>query len=515
MKPEQRLLLALSLTLGILMAWSAITPPPPPPQTPPSAPATVQEMSEERSSTENEEPSQKFTVGSLELFVGAQSAGIKKILSNGQILLADSKFGLLQINSGERGKTTPQFQTDLHRGILTATALLEEPAGIEIIREIAQSELNSNYLLNIKLYIKNRSSEERKLSLRLLAYRPLPSSSFHQAQRQYQQGFALVGEKMISLPADPKREKIFPGPISWVSSQGKSTVLILKLMTPAEMFHVEQSSAGTTLGWLGFKEIDLPPGGTAEHRFLLYAGPMDLRALKEANLDRIITFGAFSGIAKLLLSILVWGHRWFHNYGISILFLGFGIWALFFPLTWSGVRMMRVMSHLQPQVERIRKEFSKNPQRMNKELLELYRKHRVNPLSGCLPLLLQMPIFIALYQVLTRSVQLEGAGFLWIRDLSAPDALIRFASAIPLVGESFNLLPVLMVAAMFVQQKMTTSTQVTLTEEQAMQQKMFKWFPLLFGVMFYSLPSGLVLYWVTNTVLTLIQQFLALRHVRA
>ena len=173
--------------------------------------------------------------------------------------------------------------------------------------------------------------------------------------------------------------------------------------------------------------------------------------------------------------------------------------------------MTKVMGKLQPQVERLRKEYGKDSQRMNQEMLRLYQKNRVNPLSGCLPLLFQMPIFIALFQVLTRSPELRGAGFLWIQDLSAPDALIRFSSTIPLLGKSLNLLPILMMLAMFIQQRMTQTAPIALTEEQAMQQKLFRWFPILFGFLFYGLPSGLVLYWVTNTTLTLGQYLLYFR----
>ena len=233
--------------------------------------------------------------------------------------------------------------------------------------------------------------------------------------------------------------------------------------------------------------------------------------LTDSGLEGAISLGAFSGIAKLLLNILRWSHGWLHNYGLAILFLSVSIWTLFFPMTWSGIRMMKMMSQIQPQVERIRKEHAKNPQKMNQEILQLYRKYRVNPLSGCLPLLFQMPIFISLFQVLTRSPELRGAGFLWIQDLAAPDAMIRLPRLVPFFGDHVNLLPILMMGAMFLQQRMSQRPLSEMSEEQAMQQMVFRWFPMLFGFMFYGLPSGLVLYWVTNTVLTMGQYLLAKR----
>jgi len=141
---------------------------------------------------------------------------------------------------------------------------------------------------------------------------------------------------------------------------------------------------------------------------------------------------------------------------------------------------------------------------MNKEIMELYREHKVNPLGGCLPLLLQMPIFFALYNALIRSISLKGAGFLWIKDLSEPDKLYVFEKALPLLGKDLNILPIIMAIGMFFQQKISSSS---MTGSAAEQQKiMFVVMPIMFGIIFYRMPSGLVLYWFVNSILMLIFQ---------
>lgn len=165
---------------------------------------------------------------------------------------------------------------------------------------------------------------------------------------------------------------------------------------------------------------------------------------------------------------------------------------------------MKEMQLLQPKIDALRKELKDNPQRLNKEIMELYKEHKVNPLGGCLPLLLQMPIFFALYQALIRSAALRGAHFLWIKDLSAPDKLFTLKNSIPFLGNQINILPILMAIGMFVQQKISS---VKATGEAAQQQKMMSIImPVMFGVIFYQMPSGLVLYWLVNSMLMLFYQ---------
>ena len=133
----------------------------------------------------------------------------------------------------------------------------------------------------------------------------------------------------------------------------------------------------------------------------------------------------------------------------------------------------------------------------------LYKKYKVNPLSGCLPMLLQIPIFFALYQILMRFIAIKGAHFLWIKDLSLPDALFTFPASLPFIGKTFNLLPVLMAGVMFAQQKFTQPK--TVSSDQQKMMTMF--FPIFLGIIFYNFPAGLTLYWLTNSVLSAAYQY--------
>jgi YidC/Oxa1 family membrane protein insertase len=168
------------------------------------------------------------------------------------------------------------------------------------------------------------------------------------------------------------------------------------------------------------------------------------------------------------------------------------------------MRSMKEMQLLQPKVEELRKAYKDNPQKMNKEIMELYREHKVNPLGGCLPLLLQMPIFFALYNELMRSIVLKGATFLWIKDLSEPDRLLSLPKGLPVIGGELNILPIIMAIGMFLQQKISLANT---SGEAAEQQKiMLIVMPVMFGLIFYRMPSGLVLYWFVNSALMLIFQ---------
>ena len=166
---------------------------------------------------------------------------------------------------------------------------------------------------------------------------------------------------------------------------------------------------------------------------------------------------------------------------------------------------MRRIQEIQPHIEKLRKVHKDNPQKLNKELAGIYKEYKINPLGGCLPLLVQMPIFIALYQGLIRSIELKGANFLWIKDLSNPD-FVRIPFSLPFLGNEIHILPLLMVGAMFFQQKISTKSTIVASKEQQQQQKfMLIFFPLFFGFLFYNFPSGLVLYWLTTTVLMVIE----------
>ena len=156
---------------------------------------------------------------------------------------------------------------------------------------------------------------------------------------------------------------------------------------------------------------------------------------------------------------------------------------------------MKKMQALQPQMTKLREQHKNSPEKLNKEMMELYKKNKINPLGGCVPMLFQMPIFIGLYQVLWRSVMFKGSSFLWIKDLSAPDRLYVFENSLPIIGNEFNILPIIMVVIMAFQQKLSSKNMAATDPAQIAQQKMMMTvFPLFLGFIFYKFASGLSLY---------------------
>ncbi len=235
----------------------------------------------------------------------------------------------------------------------------------------------------------------------------------------------------------------------------------------------------------------------------IYFGPKEIDRLKELghNLSKAINFGWFDPIAKPLLYILKFLSKYLPNYGVAIILITVLIKIAFWPLAHKSAKSMKTMQKLQPKLAKLKEKYGDDKERLNKELLQLYKTYRVNPMSGCLPMLLQIPVFFALYKVLLQAIELRHAPFmLWINDLSAPDRLMIPGVTIPYLG-GIPVLTLLMGLSMYLQQKMSPSS---LDPTQA---KMMQFLPVIFTFMFINFPSGLVLYWLVNNILSIVQQY--------
>ncbi|TET92579.1 MAG: membrane protein insertase YidC, partial [Desulfobacteraceae bacterium] len=244
----------------------------------------------------------------------------------------------------------------------------------------------------------------------------------------------------------------------------------------------------------------------ATESFTLYLGPRDLYILKALNkkLEKAINFGWFDIIAKPLLVTLRFFNKHLANYGLSIILLTIIIKILFWPLTHKSYQSMKEMRKLQPMMAKIREKYKGNKQEMQKQLMGLYKTYKINPMGGCLPMIVQIPVFFALFRVLPNSIELRHAPFvLWINDLSAPDRLFSFPFQIPFMAPPYGIpvLTLIMGASMFLQQKMTP------TPGDPAQAKMMMLLPIVFTFLFINFPSGLVLYWLVNNVLSIAQQY--------
>jgi len=234
----------------------------------------------------------------------------------------------------------------------------------------------------------------------------------------------------------------------------------------------------------------IAPGATGRVEVPLYAGPQDQDHLRSVapGLQLVVDYGWLTVIAAPLFWVLKVFHGWMGNWGLAIILLTVMIKLIFFPLSAASYRSMAKMKLVTPRLVKLREQYGEDKAKMNQAMMELYKTEKINPLGGCLPILVQIPVFIALYWVLFESVELRHAPFyLWIKDLSAPDP--------------WYVLPTLMMISMIIQTKMNP------TPPDPVQAKVMMVMPLVFGVMFYFFPSGLVLYWFVNNILSMAQQW--------
>ena len=312
------------------------------------------------------------------------------------------------------------------------------------------------------------------------------------------------GKSVLKHPKENRmgKQTVSDGFVQWVAVKDRHFSIILKPRSAGAFSGLERGLGNHNLSAsLVSQKVSLPAGGSLREDFVLYVGPNEIDPLMTVGLEELVNFGKFDIFGKLFVGALELLQKVFRNYGIAIIVLTALINLALFPLTRVSYMSMKRMQLIQPQMTRLREQHKKNPDKLNKEMMELYRKHKVNPFGGCMPMLLQIPIFIALYVALSKSVILINSSLLWIRDLSSPDR-VYLPFTLPVLGNSIHVLPVLMTVAMFCQQKFTQikiEGQDPATEQQ--QKMMTFMMPIVFCFIFYQMPSGLVLYWLTNTIL--------------
>ena len=297
----------------------------------------------------------------------------------------------------------------------------------------------------------------------------------------------LKTEKIKDIEKEPKQ---YSSNVVWSAFENKYFIsAVVPLTGSTDKVRIEKSG-DSILNYFDSPELNIEPGKSISLEYILYFGPRDLDILKNVDheLAQAIDFGFFSIIAKPLLHILKFFYSYIGNYGIAIILLTVIIKLLFWPLTHKSYASMKNMQKLQPEMQKIREKYKNNREKQNLEMMELYKTHRVNPMGGCLPMLVQIPVFFALYKVLLGAIELRQAPFaFWITDLSLKDP--------------YYVTPLIMGATMFIQQKLTPSTM------DPKQAKMFMLMPVVFTFLFLNFPSGLVIYWLVNNLLTIVQQY--------
>ena len=294
-----------------------------------------------------------------------------------------------------------------------------------------------------------------------------------------------------------KEPRTFTGKIDWVGlDEGYFLMAMVPQAAPKALVLLEETPPGPMVASLRTPVENLPAGREAQFSYGLYFGPKDLKDLQSLGLERAVNFGWFDFLGHPLLYALKFFERYSLNYGWAIVILTFVIRILFFYPNHKSYKSMKAMQKLQPKVAKIREKYKDDKEAMNKELMNLYRTFKVNPMAGCLPMVIQLPVFIALYRVLGSAIELRHASFIptlpfsnivWLADLSTKDPLL--------------ITPLVMGGTMFLQQKMTPSP------GDPAQAKMMMFLPLIFTFMFLNFASGLVIYWLVNNVLSIIQQY--------
>jgi YidC/Oxa1 family membrane protein insertase len=326
--------------------------------------------------------------------------------------------------------------------------------------------------------------------------------------------YALIGASLLLnnkyeefASTDLKEEKSLSGLIAWISYQEDYFMTAFVPEAESQSNFMARTLASGVLEQTWSASLQpIPSGNQSVTRSTFYMGPRDLDIIKAIGrkLDLAIDFGWTDIIAKPLLYLLKFFNQYAGNYGIAIILLTILIKILFWPLTHKSYKSMKEMQKIQPLMAKIREKYKDNREMMNKEMMSLYKTYKVNPMGGCLPMVIQIPVFFALFKILGNSIELRHAPFvLWINDLSAPDRLFHLPFTIPLMTppSGIPVLTLLMGASMFIQQKMTP------TPGDPTQAKIMLLMPVIFTFMFINFPSGLVLYWLVNNVLSIGQQY--------
>lgn len=301
---------------------------------------------------------------------------------------------------------------------------------------------------------------------------------------------SLVDDKVLKETPEGEAER--KGDVKWSAIQDK---YFLSVLMPQKASAALAKKEGDKLVSAGVRFT--PPANGTAMAMQLYAGPKEYDTLKLLNvgLEDTIDFGWFvfgswglvKAVAKPIFYVLRFLYEFTHNYGMTIILLTLAIKLMFVPLQYKSYKSMKQMQVIQPKVLAVQNKFKDDRERLNKELIKLYKDHKVNPVGGCLPMVLQMPVFVALFNILYMTIDLRQAPFmLWIKDLSVQDP--------------YYVLPIIMGATMVIQQKITPTTM------DPTQAKIMLFLPVFMTFLFVNFPAGLVLYWLTNNVLTITQQ---------
>jgi YidC/Oxa1 family membrane protein insertase len=430
---------------------------------------------------------------------------------------------------------TDTYRTSLDRVAFSlAPRVAELPGGIELEKAYAW---DTRHGMSFTVTVANRSSREVTLATARLVesvgsaptdrvregsflLQIGPSLGVNHPHHQYidqyivHGSFSRAGQVEQAVTSLSWWHSIFgapeaPSDVEWVALENRYfTIALLPQDFKIDPIFTESPADGLRC-WILLPSFKLNPGQSREFRFRVFAGPKSTRELARfaPELEKLdgmepSVLPKKISIARWMVGILTWIHGFVHNWGWSIIILTVLVRLLLYPLSHIQFKSMAKMQNLKPRIEELQAKYAHDQERLQRELMKVYSEAGVNPLGGCLPIIVQMPILIGLFIALQNSIQLRGVPFiLWINDLSIPDTVVS------IFGLPINPLPVLMCGTMWIQQKLTP-----MPSADPAQKQMMMIMPFMMTVLFYNFPSGLSLYWVIQNVLSIAQQYLMMRH---
>ncbi len=416
---------------------------------------------------------------------------------------------------GFAGKSLPGLDNAVFSASLTADTVNIRDAAQEIsfswksdegvVVEKTYRFLPDSYLIGLDVTIKNGSdrSIQDKLFIALKGSTPGDTRMYG-----FEGPSALINEKLEEIKIKDIAEKnTYTGKVTWVAMQDRYFLMsvIPDQVEDAGMRLFLRGDDLLEAQYLG-PDGDIRPGTQHTYQYSLFFGPKSMEVLKSAghDLGKALNFGMFTVLAKPCVWLMNRLYSVIPNYGIAIIILTILIKGVLWPLGSKSYKSMSEMKKIQPLMKEIREKYKNDKKKMNEEVMSLYRTYKINPLGGCLPMVVQLPVFFALYRMLYQAIELRHAPFfLWIDDLSAPDRLFNFGFSIPFMEPPYGVpvLTIIMGATMLLQQKMSPPM------GDPTQAKMMMFMPLIFTVIFINFSAGLVLYWLVNNILSISQQY--------
>ncbi len=437
----------------------------------------------------------------------------------------ENKYPLSLEIPGQPGLISENWKVDKERLMLNEnnpTAELKftylNPSGLKIIKTL--KFYNDSYKIDAKVAFQKTTSRDIYIPEYRLSWGPGIREEEQKTGRRYGQFSGPVSLINGKLEKDTLTKSFIKGPtvkvgvptihqgeVGWVALKSKYFMAALVPSEVAQATVIEKDEKNKATVGIKMAPFSLKGKERVSQKFIIYLGPKDYELVKGLGLglEKAVDLAWWSWVAPislLLLRLFKWLYQLIPNYGVAIILITLFTKVILLPFTQKSFTHMRAMQAIQPKINALREKHKDNPQELNKHMMRLYREHKVNPLGGCFPMLLQMPIFFALFGLLYTSIDLRGAGFIWwIKDLSLPDTVGHLA------GFPINILPILMGITTVIQQKMTTVD--------PRQAKMMLLMPVFMTFIFYNFPSGLVLYWLVTNVLTIGQQHIIAKRMPA